>query len=338
MKRNICKILSFGLILFVFVSCGPHGMITKMVLHNIKPKHQYGFQDSSYAPDYHKSDSWLVAKNKDMPVDVFFIHPTSYLQPTYWNMPIDDTAIIARTHRLSLRRILSIFEDLGNVYVPKYRQATFYSFVDTKGDGAKAIELARNDVLNAFDYYLKNINHGRPFIIAAHSQGSLISMDILPMIFNDSTLKKQLIAAYVVGWPVSLDYLSNHPEITVCNDALQTGCIISWNTETKHAGATIIDKKSLCINPLNWQQDEIYIPKENNVGAVIFESSPPDTIPQFIGAQCVDGVLRINKIPNRHKLKGPTALGLMHWYDYNFFYLNVQHNAELRIKSYFKSQ
>ncbi len=338
MKRLNYILLAFGLLQFILTSCGPNGMISRMVLHRIKPKHDYCQNDSSYTPNYQLTSSWLVSENKNKAVDIFFIHPTSYLIAEHWNMPIDDTATIARTRKLSLRRILSIFEDLGNVYAPKYRQATFYAFVDHKSDGEKAIDLARKDVLNAFDYYIKNINQGRPFILAAHSQGSLISMDILPMIFNDSTLKKQLITAYVVGWPIHLDYLNEHPEITVCEDSMQTGCIISWNSETKHAGATIVDKSSLCINPLSWQRDEIYISKEKNMGAVIYESSPPDTIPHYIGAQCKSGILRIGKIPNRHKLKGPTAFGMMHWYDYNFFYLNVKHNAQLRIQNYYQKQ
>jgi len=318
------------------MNCGPHSYITKLALHKIKPKHEYGAQDTSYIPDYHKDNSWLVANNKNMPVDIFFIHPTSYKKDGQWNMDLDDTATIARTYRRSVRRILSIFKDLGNVYAPKYRQATFYAFIDTKGNGTKAIDLARKDVLKAFDYYIKNINHGRPFILAAHSQGSLISMDILPIIFNDSTLRKQLIAAYVVGWPIDLKYLEAHPEIKVCEDSTQTGCIISWNTETKHAGATIVNKRSLCINPLNWSREEVHIDQSKNLGAVFYLDTKPDTIPQYIGAKCKNGILKVDKVPNKDYLKGQYVLGLLHRFDYNFFYMNVKHNAQQRIKAYFK--
>ena len=327
----------FGLLLLIVMvhSCGPHGSVTKLALHDMKPNHTFNAQDTSSFPDYHLSENWLVSKDKGMPLDIFFIHPTSYKKSGQWNMALNDTATISRTYRRSIRRILSIFDDLGNVYAPKYRQATFYAFVDTKGNGTKAIELAHKDVLRAFDYYLKYINKGRPFILAAHSQGSLISMKILPKIYNDSNLRKQLIAAYVVGWPIDLDYLAEHPEIAVCEDSTQTGCIISWNTESKHAGATIVNKRSLCINPLNWNREEIYVPQSENYGAVFYLSAKPDTISNYIGAQCKNGILEVDKIPNKKELKGMYALGLYHRFDYNFFYMNVKQNAQLRIKTYF---
>ncbi len=319
----------------LYTSCGPKGSISKLALHKMKPEHEYGPQDTSFAPDYRLSENWLVANDKGMSVDIFFIHPTSYKLNTQWNMALDDTVTTARTYQRSIRRILSIFDDLGNVYTPKYRQATFYAFLDTEGNGEKAIELAQNDVNRAFDYYIKHINNGRPFILAAHSQGSLISMTVLPKIYNDSNLCKQLIAAYVVGWPISLDYLEEHPEIKVCEDSTQTGCIVSWNTESKYAGATIVDERSLCINPLNWSREEVYVSATANQGAVFFLGEKPDTIPHYIGAQCDDGILEVDKIPNKKELRGMYALGLYHRFDYSFFYMNVKRNAELRIKMYF---
>ena len=337
MKRQnyIIVTIIISTILILINSCGPQGSISKLALHSLKPEHDYCAQDTSFAPDYRLSENWLVSEDKNMPLDIFFIHPTSYKNAKQWNMAIDDTATIARTYQRSVRRILSIFKDLGNVYTPKYRQAAFYAFLDTEGNGSQAIDLARNDVIRAFDYYIKHINNGRPFILAAHSQGSLISMSILPKIYNDSNLRKKLIAAYVVGWPISLDYLEQHPEIEVCEDSSQTGCIISWNTESKHAGATIVDQRSLCINPLNWKREEVYVSAAKNQGAVFYLGEKPDTIPNYIGAICEDGILRIDKIPNKEELKGMYGLGVYHRFDYNFFYMNVKQNAEHRIKMYF---
>jgi len=331
-------LLAFALLFIVIQSCGPHGSVTKLALHKLEPSHEYGAQDTSYAPDYRLAENWLVSDDKNMPLDIFFIHPTSYKKNEQWNMALDDTATIARTYRRSIRRILSIFNDLGNVYSPKYRQATFFAFVDTKGNGTKAIELARKDISRAFNYYLKHINNGRPFILAAHSQGSLISMEILPKIYNDSNLRKQLIAAYVVGWPISIDYLEQYPEIKVCEDSSQTGCIISWNTESKHAGATIVDQHSLCINPLNWKREEVYVSSTENQGAVFYLGEKPDTIPNYIGAKCKKGILEVDKIPNKEELKGMYGLGVYHRFDYNFFYMNVKRNAKHRIEMYFRKE
>jgi hypothetical protein len=337
-KRKTKQFLFTLLLIAGMTSCGRHGMLSKMALHKLKPTHAYSAADSSYRPDYSDSSNWLVRKSLGKQVDIFFIHPTSYKKADYWNMPLDDTATTTRTYRRSIRRILSIFDGMGNVYAPKYRQATFYAFMDTKGNGEKAIELASADVQRAFAYYLKHINRGRPFILVAHSQGSRIAMDLLPDIFKNEQLKKQLIAAYVVGWPISLKYLQNHPEIESCNDSLQTSCIISWNTETRHAGSSIVDERSLCINPLNWSQEEVYVPATKNLGAVFYLNAQADTIPHYIGARCRKGILVVDKIPDKNYLKGRYAIGILHRFDYNFFYLNVQHNTRQRIEAYFQKQ
>lgn len=331
----ICGVLV--VITLSLLSCGPHGVLTKAALNKIKPEHEYNPSDTSRGYDYKDKNSWLLTWNDNemMPVDIFYIHATTYKENLYWNMPYEDSATLSQTYQRSIRRKMSIFDDLGNMFAPKYRQATFYSFIDTKGNGDQAVDLASKDVQRAFNYYLKYLNKGRPFILASHSQGSRIAMDILPLIFNDSIISSKLIAAYVVGWPISEDYLKDNPNIQVCKDSLQTNCIISWNTETKHSTATIVDKRSLCINPLSWSTNEEHVSSKNNKGAVFYLNEKPDTINEYIGAQCKNGVLIVDQVPNKDYLDGQYGFGLLHRFDYNFFYLNTKYNAQQRIESYF---
>jgi len=47
-----------------------------------------------------------------------------------------------------------------------------------------AFELAYNDVKAAFSYYLKNLNAGKPIIIAAHSQGTYTGKRFIKKIFE----------------------------------------------------------------------------------------------------------------------------------------------------------
>ena len=62
-----------------------------------------------------------------------------------------------------------------------------------------AFELAYSDVLRAFDYYLAHENHGRPFILASHSQGSLHALRLIQERLAGKPLQKQLVAAYLIG-------------------------------------------------------------------------------------------------------------------------------------------
>ena len=54
------------------------------------------------------------------------------------------------------------------MYVPRYRQATLYSFADFGENGSKALEVAYQDVKESFLYFDLHIRKGRPFFIASH--------------------------------------------------------------------------------------------------------------------------------------------------------------------------
>ena len=67
---------------------------------------------------------------------VFFIHPTSYLERTSWNAPLDDQEANARAE-LFLRGQASAFNEVGEIWAPRYRQATFGAFLTERGECAK---------------------------------------------------------------------------------------------------------------------------------------------------------------------------------------------------------
>src|SRR4051812_3776790 len=55
---------------------------------------------------------------------VFFIHPTSFLEKSRWNAPLDDQESQRRA-RLFVQSQASAFNDVAEIWAPKYRQATF---------------------------------------------------------------------------------------------------------------------------------------------------------------------------------------------------------------------
>ena len=325
------------LIIFTFsiFACTRHSIITRSGLIAIRPLHKYNSSDSSKSANYKDTTSWLVYDNKGMNVDVFFVHPTTYLSSNSWNAPINDRKIMDRTHEWSIKRQLSIFDNYGNIFAPQYRQATFYAFVSKSKDGEKARNLATQDIRKAWNHFLKNINKTNPIIIAGHSQGSMIIMRLLPEIMADTDLAKRIIVVYTIGWPLGEKYLQENPQIKVCTDSLQTSCVISYNSEGKHASGTIIDRPSVSVNPLNWSTSDDFVSKSFHKGAVFYRfNGEVDTIPNCVNAQNKKGHLIVTDLPSNMKINPQTPNGIYHPIDYNIFYINIQENLESRIKAY----
>uniref|UniRef100_UPI0013D36B38 DUF3089 domain-containing protein n=3 Tax=Pseudomonadota TaxID=1224 RepID=UPI0013D36B38 len=67
----------------------------------------------------------------------------------------------------------------------------------------QALDFAYRDVLAAFDRFLEEAGN-RPIILAGHSQGALHLSRLLVDRVAGKPLAKRIVAAYVVGWPVSI--------------------------------------------------------------------------------------------------------------------------------------
>jgi hypothetical protein len=324
------------------------------------------------APDYAHADTWAAwpgrASTADsvapgLPdasvpdgakVDVLFIHPTTYLTGSEPNAHYDEAGpTSSQIDQGVLRLQASAFNACCHIYAPHYRQATISAFLS--GDDAQAMaafELAYADVLRAFDYYLKHENHGRPFIIASHSQGSLHAMRLLQERIARQPLQRQLVVAYAIGYDIPEDI--ERTGIPVCRSATQTSCLVGWNTvkegisgRTRAAHHLIwlegryqhLDARTLiCVNPLNWKTGAT-APAQLNLGALPAVRAseallPP--VPQLTGASCEAGLLRVS-IPLRQRhgfINVMTLAGSYHVFDYSLFYANIRVNVRARISAY----
>ena len=112
--------------------------------------------------------------------DVFFIHPTTYLDNATWNARFDEDGFTGRQLEDAVVRYqVSTFNGCCRIFAPRYRQATLSVFVNPSDDSNKALDLAYSDVVRAFDRFIEKENNGRPFILASHSQGSLHATRLL---------------------------------------------------------------------------------------------------------------------------------------------------------------
>lgn len=304
------------------------------------------------APDYSKLEFWAASpfKNdnsdkvpvflkdeiRDTRADVFFIHPTSYFgeeKTSPWNADLRDTAVNNNTDNLSILYQATVFNGSCRIFAPRYRQGNMEAFYVFNTPEAKAaFDLAYNDVKQAFQYYLKHDNKGRPIIIASHSQGSLHAIRLLQEFFDGKPLQKQLVCAYVVGYQIKKDAFKILP---VGTSADQTGCVVGWRTFAKGVIPDRIKAEngnSVCVNPLTWTTSTDWASAEFHEGIIFgFDTLVPHTV-----SAGIEPSTKILWVDTPVELEGKKNIKDYHRFDYNVFWMNIRKNVRLRIDAYFK--
>ena len=145
----------------------------------------------------------------------------------------------ART-ALFLRGQASVFNGLGPIWAPQYRQATFGAFLTTAADANRALDLAYGDVAAAFDAFLAQVGPDRPIVLAGHSQGALHLTRLLREKVAGTPIARRVVAAYVVGWPVSRTTDMAALGLPECRAAHQPRCLLSWQSFAEPADPSLI--------------------------------------------------------------------------------------------------
>lgn len=271
----------------------------------------------------------LTGKGRDSIADVFFLYPTSYTgKKNGWNAEIGDSVLNHKTDYSSILYQASVFSEHCRVFAPRYRQAHLSAFFVPEEASYAAFDTAYSDLKKAFQYYLDHYHQNRPVIIAGHSQGGLMAIRILQDFFDGKPLQEFLVAAYIVGWPVSSGSFKNIP---VCRDSVQTGCFCSWRTFRKGYIPDYITKeeyRAVVTNPLNWRTDSVYAGREMNRGSILRNFNVLEE--ETTDAQVQDGVLWVDK----PKFRGSVFFTTKNYHigDINLFYMNIRHNVEQRIQ------
>lgn len=286
-------------------------------------------------PVYADMANWAVRPDvgTGKEVDVFFVHPTSYFGDTSWNQSMPDELNDQKALD-DIKKQASVFEGQCNIYAPFYRQATLHVLNANEKDKNSALSVAYTDIEEAFKYYLKNFNNGRPFVLAGHSQGSNLLLWLLERNFDDPELKEKLVVVYMIGWSVTEGDLKQYPHLKVCKSFDDTGCIVSYNTQEKNPEMSIVRQGAIAVNPLLWNTSGEAASKELNLGAVFDIDGVKIEIPNYSGAQVIDGALIVPRPSNAEDLKTPK--GFYHSYDYSFFYRNLEKNVSDRVAAYLK--
>ena len=352
------------------------------VMHHIEPAQDFEAAQTDSAPDYRHDRYWAARPGKpsaavlapgggrgrsQAAVDVFYIHPTSYISGESWNAPLFTDTRSWEMVDVMLGAQASAFNACCEIYAPHYRQATLWSFLDGEsGNGVKALELAYSDIVRAFEAFLTR-NRGRPFIIASHSQGTYHALRLLSEKVDGTPLQQDMVAAYLIGYWIPLDTFGRTLQhIGPCSAATDSGCVVHWSTYGDEGtrrpgiphwypeGIELSDGKPLlCINPLNWRRDgsrveaaehpgALYVSRGGNRLNTLFNypagiklRSLPSLITGFTWAECRDGLLRVASQDETifHEVASDPRDDY-HLIDYSLFYQSVRENAQDRVEHF----
>lgn len=279
---------------------------------------------------------------------VFFVHPTSYLAREHWNAPLDDAESQDRA-RLFLRGMASAFNKSPEVWAPRYRQAAFGAFLTDAPEAAQAIDAAYADVVQAFAAFLASQPKDRPLVLAGHSQGALHIIRLLHEKVAGTPLARRIIAAYPIGWPISLEHDLPHLGLPACAAPDQTGCVVTWTSFAEPAepdqwldgyaeslgldGQPRGTSEILCSNPLTGGTGG-EAPASANLGTLVPDESlaSGEVEPGLVPARCQGGLLLIGPPP----ALGPYVLpgNNYHVYDIPLFWANLRRDVATRAKAW----
>ena len=270
---------------------------------------------------------------------VFFVHPTSYIDRTGWNAPLDDAKSrdLARTF---VQGMASPFGDAAQLWAPRYRQATIGAFLTDTPAARQALELANGDVLQAYDYFIAHTDPATPIVLVGHSQGAMHLKRLLRERGLGLDTSPRVVAVYLIGWPVSYQHDLGPSQFVACRTPEQTNCIISWQSYGEPADPGMVQRAYdrgrgedgqplkgsafVCSNPLTGNLGGA-APASANLGTLVPDAatSKADLHPHLLGASCrADGFLSIGPAPDM----GPYVLpgNNYHVYDIPLFWANLR--------------
>jgi hypothetical protein len=323
----------------------------------LDPKVPFQTYEPPPAPDYAKPAAWalLPTVGTKRPVDVFFVHPTSYDGGRDWNAPYDEPKAARDLARVMLPNYAEPFARTGRIFAPHYRQASLYTLLTLRDDARDARRFAYEDVQRAFRAFLSRYNDGRPIVLVGVEQGGVLAARLLDEeIAPDPALRGRLAGVYLIETVAPADQYGPGAPVPACTAREQAACVVAWASlldgdfqqaqELSNRSlvwsdsdelVTLEGRAPLCVNPLLGAQTEIRAPARLNLGAAnatgLEWGSRPALLKRQVWAQCENGLLHTG-YPKATSLRESGS-----WTDrrkvdgFNLFWADIEADVQARV-------
>jgi hypothetical protein len=215
-----------------------------------------GLSTTVYSPQLKRTGVLHPKQVKQPAIDCFYVYPTVS----------DQTTLVANRHIDPEERSIALYQaarysQYCRVFAPMYRQLTLAGIANGAKPTAADVKVGPSDVREAFRTYLQKYNHGRPFVLIGHSQGSfvlrgLIAKDVDPK----PAVRDRMLSAILMGGNVLVKNGKgsggDFQHISACRSDTQLGCVIAFSTfdqpppsDSLFGRTTVKGEHVLCTNP-----------------------------------------------------------------------------------------
>ena len=293
--------------------------------------------------DYTDTAYWYSIGDETHAADVFYVYPTvstiSY-EDNGNSWYADITLPEVREEANDNQRFNKMLYGEYNFYAPYYRQMIFEAYQQPASMLVQLVETPAQDINDAFQYYMTHYNHGRPFFLMGHSQGSQVLIELLKKGMT-AEQRQQMVAAYCIGYHVTAEELAEYPEaLKPATDSLMQGLVI-FNSVTDTAAISMVSRGDVVgINPTTWTMSTDTIPAEFHLGmakyndardSILIVPCPTRTYLYKHTTVCPDLDPEMVFIPAYEQM---FPKGNLHFADSWLFGGNVVENMRCRLKHY----
>jgi hypothetical protein len=164
----------------------------------------------------------------DPPIDCFYVYPTVSRDPGLNSdlTPGEEPAVAAAQ--------FGRFSSVCKTYAPLYRSATLSAIPRALAgeDVSAAFNTAYADVFGAWRYYLEHYNHGRPYVLIGHSQGTIHLSHLIAAEIENGPAAARMLSALLIGFAVEVPegrlVGGSFQRTPLCTSAGQTGCVVTY--------------------------------------------------------------------------------------------------------------
>jgi hypothetical protein len=293
--------------------------------------------------DYADTTYWYSFGDESRAADVFYVYPTvstiSFVDnDSSWYADI--TLANVRDEANDNQRFNKMLYSEYNFYAPYYRQMIFEAYQQPEAILNQIVATPAQDINDAFQYYMTHYNHGRPFFLMGHSQGSQVLIELLKKGMT-AEQRELMVAAYCIGYHVNAEDLAAYPEaLKPAADSLMQGLVV-FNSVTDTTAISMVSRGDMAgVNPTTWTMVTDTVPAEFQLGmakynetrdSVLIVPCPTRTWLYKHTTVCPDLDPEMVFIPAYEEM---FPKGNLHFADSWLFGGNVLENMRCRLRNY----